>query len=245
MPFVFHREVDLYRRRQVNWHENLEILYCVEGSGSVKCNERVHTMCAGDIIAINSDVIHQVLDSEHVVYHCLIIDRGFCESNGIPVTTLWFQEKIEDAQLGAAFLDVCAAYDAQSREHAVYSAAQIRAKVIELLCLLCKSYIQPRKDLSRSAGTEAVKSTLLYIKQNYTRQMTLEEIAGHAGISQCYLSREFKKHTGKTVFEMILLIRCKEATRLLQGALRFRRRHLPAALRAFPISVRPLKRSAA
>lgn len=216
LPFVFHPEVDLNRRRKVNWHENLEILYCTEGSGNIKCNERVHPVTAGEIVVINSDVIHQVLDSAHVVYHCLIIDRVFCESNGIPVTTLRFQEKLRDEQLGAAFLEICDAYDAQSREHAVYSAAQIRAKVIEFLCLLCKKYIQPQKEAVRTGATDAVKATLRYIKQNYTRHLTLEELAAHAGISQCYLAREFKKYTGNTVFEMVIKIRCKEANRLLQ-----------------------------
>lgn len=213
MPFIFHCAIEPNDRMMPNWHENLEIIYCFKGSGSVKYNENVYPLRAGEMVVVNSEVIHHVFNTGDPVYHCMIIDRGFCESNGIDVKGLHFQEKIADATLGEAFTRIFAVYDAYTNEQLPYGATELRAKTLDFLCSLCRKYAQPAADRKGSNKAEEIKQALLYINQNYARALSLGEIAGYAGLSKSYLAREFKKYTNKTVFEMILNVRCKEARR--------------------------------
>lgn len=55
-----------------------------------------------------------------------------------------------------------------------------------------------------------------YIRENYSRAITLEEASEIAGLSPTYLSNVFKKETGKTFLEYIQEIRMEKAKELLK-----------------------------
>ena len=54
-----------------------------------------------------------------------------------------------------------------------------------------------------------------YIKTNYSRAITLEDIAEYAGISRIYLSQSFKKETGQNISDYLIQYRLKKAKKLL------------------------------
>lgn len=201
-----------------NWHENTEILYCVSGSGFVKYNEKQFPVQAGDIIAVNSEMIHSVYSDEPMVYHFIIIDRNFCAANGIPTTNLYFQEIIRDPQLEAALVNIFETYEHFSKNSAFYEVAAIRSAVLSFLYLLCKDYIVREGDSANPHRNDMVKSAMIYIRKHLTERITLDDISQHVGVNKHYMSREFKRIIGKTIFDIILLMRCTEAKqRILEG----------------------------
>lgn len=54
-----------------------------------------------------------------------------------------------------------------------------------------------------------------YIRNNYSRQISLEDIAEYAGISRIYLSQIFKKETGKNIRDYLAEYRLSKAKELL------------------------------
>lgn len=54
-----------------------------------------------------------------------------------------------------------------------------------------------------------------YIRNNYSRQISLEDIAEYAGISRIYLSQLFKKETGKNIRDYLAEYRLSKAKELL------------------------------
>ncbi|MCI6431205.1 MAG: response regulator [Oliverpabstia sp.] len=54
-----------------------------------------------------------------------------------------------------------------------------------------------------------------YIRNNYSKPVSLEEIAEYAGISRVYLSQIFKKETGKNIRDYIVEYRLSKAKELL------------------------------
>ena len=217
LPFVFHTITRPRNPFPSHWHEELEILYCISGNGTVRCGETQHQMEAGDILVINSDCIHYFNAPSEMVYYCLILDRNFCESNALPLQKLYFQELVRDPELEKAYLAVFQARNIHIQQPAIHTAAAVRAKVLELLCLLCQNYLVQEHLSVASLSTQRIKNTILYIRQNYTQDLSLEDIAQHIGVSKYYLSREFKRHTGKTVFEILVQIRCMEAMQLIRS----------------------------
>jgi AraC family transcriptional regulator len=66
-----------------------------------------------------------------------------------------------------------------------------------------------------NAETLKIKKVVEYIKENYQKECTLEELAKIAGISRFYLIRIFKDYIGKTPYDYLLDIRIENAKLLL------------------------------
>ena len=67
---------------------------------------------------------------------------------------------------------------------------------------------------ARDSGMNAL---MMYIRSNFGGDMSLRALAERAHLSEGYLSRTFKKHTGKTVADFVLEIRMNEAKRRLMS----------------------------
>lgn len=60
-----------------------------------------------------------------------------------------------------------------------------------------------------------ILSAIDYMKSNYSKAITLEDIAEHTGISRIYLSQLFKKETGINISDFLIQYRLKKAKKLL------------------------------
>lgn len=217
LPFIFHGSLQVKQRRMVpNWHENIELLYCIEGRGEVHCGTEVFAFVPGDIIAVDADTVHFTGSDSAVRYHCLIIDAGFCGSNGIPASKLRFQKKIRDANLTAAFDAVVRAY-ASYDQTAICAVADIRYAVLGLLRQLCSGYVTGCSTEGKAGAHEYIKKALSYIRTNLSQDISLDALAQYVGISKYHLAREFKAFTGRTVISTVNLLRCAEAKRRIEG----------------------------
>ena len=211
-PFIFHTDTVTKNLAQSNWHANMEFLCCIQGKGVVMCDTQEHPFTEGDIIAVNPDVVHHVSSDTAVVYHCLVVDTKFFADNSLDSENLCFQELIQDPEVFAAYQKIAEAVPADTP----YRNAQVKYAVLGFLLLLCQKYECPcDRNKARLAHSQRIKNTLKYIQQNIASDLTLEKIAAFAGVSQCYLSREFKKYTTHTIFEYINIQRCREAKRLI------------------------------
>jgi len=65
------------------------------------------------------------------------------------------------------------------------------------------------------AGINKIQKVVEYIKENYQKECTLEELSKVAGISRYYLIRIFKDCMGKTPYDYLLDIRIENAKLLL------------------------------
>jgi len=72
-----------------------------------------------------------------------------------------------------------------------------------------------QSDKPFSAGTLKIKKVVEYIKMNYQKECTLEELSEIAGISRYYLIRIFKDYMGRTPYDYLLDIRIENAKMLL------------------------------
>lgn len=211
LPFRINRGTTHRSYNVPNWHENTEVLYCSGGTGYFYCNGKRYAVTAGDMVVANSEMLHNVSTDDTLEYCCLILDRHFCLDNGIPTTKLVFRELIRDPEATRAFLNIYDANDRYKQTGAFYEVAAIRAAVLEYLRVLCRDHlIQETRSPVPHRG-EAVKKAVIYIRKHLSEPMTLDDIAGHAGINKHYLSRLFKEVLGKTVFETIRVLRCNEA----------------------------------
>ncbi len=216
LPFIFRTDRPDLKPVLANWHENIELLCFIEGEGSCQYGEDVRRVVAGNIAVINPNILHRT--EGRLVYHCLIIDRVFCEQNGIPVMSLEFCDLIKSDKIFGLFLRIANEFKkVRSGQSDICTVADLRCLVLSLLSELCRDHIHSRSPEKRANTTSAehVKATMTYMRTNFAQEITLDMIAEHVGISKYHLSREFRRLTGTTIFDSLNIIRCKEARHLL------------------------------
>lgn len=219
LPFIFHRSFSISRQHTLpNWHENIELLYCIQGKGYIYCNREQFSFTKGDVFVVNANSLHYVGSENNILYSCLIIDNSFFESNGLPISCLYFQNHIHNDRFTSQFEQTRQAFNTLS-EGEEYAVSDVRYAVLGLCRLLCRDYvIPPPTGLISSANTH-VKNALNYIRTHIASPLSLQEIGNAVGISKYHLAREFKSYTGKTIVEMINLIRCNEAKALIESGM--------------------------
>ena len=216
LPFIFHREFSVVRHHCVpNWHENIELLYCLSGDGQIQCGTESVNFSSGDLYVVNRDLPHCVYSESSVLYRCLIIDNAFLRDNGIALP-IYFQHMIRDDRFLALFEQLTEAYDQYAQKKA-YATLNIRQAVLQMLQILCSEFVIDAPKEATNAANDTVKKALRYIRKNMTGTITLDEISNYANVSKYHLSRSFKAITGKTIIEMVNLIRCTEAKRLIES----------------------------
>lgn len=219
LPFIFHRNHSMTQNAGFpHWHENIELLYCIRGSGYVKCGpETTHFSC-GEIFVVNTDTPHSIGSDTTIEYRCLIIGSSFCAANGVPISALSFQQKICDERLNTLFEAVREAFDCSDSQDFL-SVMEIHYRVLGLLRVLCANYIDSTARKISSPANEYVKKALIYIRNNLSSNLSLQELASHIGISKYHLSHIFKDFTGKSIVETVNHFRCQEAKLLIENGM--------------------------
>ncbi len=219
LPFIFHNAstylpntCDIYG----NWHENLEILLVIEGSGSITLNTTEHFVDVGDIIVVNSNILHKFAAHDITLkYHCLIVDRSFCLANCFDTNELWLCEKIRDEDIEHLMQQLSLEFS--KKERMIADVLRIRAFVLEVMAILCLRHVGKRSEEHRETHLMGcLKQAIGYIRSNYTNDLSLNEVAEFAGLSKYYFAHEFRRLTDYSFVEYINILRLEKAKNLLR-----------------------------
>ncbi len=81
---------------------------------------------------------------------------------------------------------------------------------------LAGHYVQSAKTSRNLQSVLPIRKALEYIQSNFTRGISLEEVAGYAGVSKSYLSRVFPEYTGEYFSNYLQRLRVERAKELLR-----------------------------
>lgn len=214
LPIVFHYNVVQIGGAEIaNWHDNIEFLYCNVGSGQILCNSVVYDVNEGDLIVVNSNLLHVVRKTKKFEYYCLIVDSDFLATNGIVVNEMEFETFVRSEETSSLF---CRIVDEIEHDRE-FRAAGVRSRILDLMVHLSRKHLLRLSSAEnhRAVSDQNIKQAIGYIKSNFAQRLTLEEIANAVNLSKYYFAREFKKATGMTVVAYINEIRCRSARRLI------------------------------
>lgn len=211
LPIIFHLD-RLQKNEQCinNWHENLELIYCLEGQGEAVVNSKHTALNKGDMLVINSGDIHYITAlSPMLSYYCLIISAAFLREYGMDVETTSFCEYITDDSCAYLFETVIR----ELSKRKPYYQSVVKGAIISYTAELFRGYTTQKKE---NLNQDKIKRGLTYIREHFTEELDVEEIAHHAGFSRFYFSRQFKETTGLTVMKYVEFLRCRYAKELLE-----------------------------
>ena len=221
LPFIYHET--LLRPRglmfgSANWHENVELLYIVEGRGFISNNGNILSVSAGDTVMINANHLHTLTTDDCAMrYRYLIVDRSFCLANGFDTGKIYFSTQICDTAVNEIMAEIEAAY--AEKADAPYRTAHIRSLVLRLMVLLCRDHsTEQPEDRRHERCLTYVKQAIDFIRASYDKTCSLDDVAAFVGVNRCYLSREFHKYTGYPFVAYVNRTRCKMAQQMLLDA---------------------------
>ena len=216
LPFTLNLNIERTRLKQSsqsNWHEELELQWCTEGSGYLLLGGEEYPLEPGRVIVINSNDIHYTGSASRLVYHCLILQTDFCLQMGIDIRSLRFHSPILSPHLLDLLSQLTSAYlspDFPCRT------AQLHALLIQILIELTQHHSAPLPSASAcSRSHEQIKHIIRFIRENYSQKLTLDRLAAEVYINKHTLCRSFKKLTGCTVITYLNRCRCQRALLLL------------------------------
>lgn len=214
LPCIYHIDL-MHRVGAGNVHENIELIYVINGKGHVLCDNTLYDVKKGDVIAIDSYTMHQVRPDEEIEILCLIINRDFCKANNINTSKLHFTPKIQNDFLNQLFDTLIDEYSADHN----FKQAGIKCTLLNILLFLCRNFSEEKSSTNPipESAFHYVRISTDYIKENLAKKLTVDEIATNVGLSKYYFLRQFKKATGYTVVDYVNIIRCEYAQELLRS----------------------------
>ena len=217
LPFIFHRNIGVTEHAlcQVNWHENVEIIFFLSGEGVMIYDALRLPVRAGQIAVINSNHLHSFGSDGELRYRCLIVDRSFCMSNYFDTNEICFDRLFEDEEISELFELLNEEYSVS--DDAAYRVPSIRAIVLSLMTQLCRSHTLKEEEFDvDERSVSCVRKAIAYIRAGYQNDLSLDAVSDFVGLSKYYFAREFHRVTGYTFVTYVNLTRCEAAKALLR-----------------------------
>jgi len=214
-----------------HFHSEYEIIYISESTGTRFVGNSIENYGAGDVLLIGSNLPHYMKSDE--VFHSenapsrvkgtiIQFEKEFMQHsvNYYP-QFIRIKNLLEDSRLGILFPAGCSRklIDFLNLIPTEKGMDQITS-FLQLLKVM--SEISGRKTISKSGfeyntknNASRVDKIISFINKNYTRQISLDEIASFASMNATAFCRFFKKETGKSLKNFIFDMRVGYACKLL------------------------------
>lgn len=216
VPVEFH-DIDLGTLEpidfpHIHWHENIEILFFIDGIVENMIDDTIMQENANDIVVINTGVLHGTRSvSRKAKYYALIIDKDICNKYGFILSDYYVKPEINDIRLFTLVDEIKKEFE--KKPH--HFEAAITAKTLDILTILFRDYSYKKENSKRNRNIEMVKAGIRYIKNNYTNNITVDDVAKNVGYSKYHFCRNFKEITKYTVGSYINFLRINKAYKLI------------------------------
>lgn len=211
-----------------HWHTEWELIQVREGRFHLRADEEEYSLGRGDVALLRDGMLHGGTP-DRCVYECYVFDLPGLFRNMEPVRqylypvyhmdvlpSVYFPagEYPEVSGFARTLFDVCGA---RSGSEKYGELAQLGS-----LCSLFGHVLRnglytktPGRPMGRSYRVEQIKTVLAFIEQNYSQPITLNDMAGLAGMNPRYFCRAFQQITQQTPMDYVIFYRIERASLLL------------------------------
>ncbi|MDO4649052.1 MAG: AraC family transcriptional regulator [Eubacteriales bacterium] len=221
-PFEFHH-IDKTHPRYVmsyHWHVEYELIRVIEGNFTVTLDEKTFRTTKGDVIFVNSGVLHAGIP-EQCVYECIVFDmNAFLKAN--PACAEYMQRVIHQelmifphftSEQSEILSCVSAIFEAMSQKPDGYHLS-VFGQFYHLFGIVFGNHyylegVAPtRRDYKRIMQ---LKKVVEFLERNYTTQITLQELSASVSMSPKYFCRFFSEMTHQTPMDYLNRMRIEQA----------------------------------
>lgn len=221
--------IDVNYLNKLHWHPFLEILVSLADGNRVSVNFNNYPMKVNDILIIYPGDLHSIEGSSPHSYLILQLPNDlFTGVNALRDNTSLFSQypfipydptssRLESmVLLLKTFADTSLSEDT-FKEVRMYS---LLLRFFELAGRFCLEQQKASPSMETATEQKLVKrmaEACLFISQNCTKPLTLEEVAAQMGISKSYFANLFKRYTNTTFVTFLTAERIKHAQMLFRN----------------------------
>ncbi len=210
-----------------HWHTELEFVYIESGTVTFWIGEKQFILAEGNGVFINSKILHRFYSpAEAVIPNFLCLpsfiaaeDSFIYQKYILPIISSSLFFLIFDAEVPWQAEALSIIRQIIAAQEGVSSCELATASLIQRLWLEIyeNADITYTKDhINDSASSQArLQLMMQYVHQNYSHDISLEDIAGHARISKSTVLNLFHKYLHITPINYLINYRLNEAARLL------------------------------
>ena len=181
--------------REKHWHRSIEIFAVFEGTLAFFINEEEYPLGSGEFILLNSNEIHSISSPEAnrtiVLQIPMNVLRNVETGGGLILFT--HSQKLQDSKI----MELIGSMYQELQERGSEYEWKVQSDFFMLVYLLLTKYrkreILP-EEIRHYRKLNRLSTITGYIRENYTKELSLEMVADRFGYSPSYLSRMFRKY---------------------------------------------------
>lgn len=207
-----------------HWHPHIEIIRVIKGNLKISLNKTDYNMKKGDIIFVNSEIVHGSLP-QNCIYECLVYDNNFIPA--IAHKGQIFSEMISKGNIRInEYFPSCndeihtcinLIFDNMKKKEKGYKYSVV-GMISHLYGIIIKNGVYSKitdTEKQTSISVTKLKNVLEFIRNNYSNKITLKDMADIAKVSPKYLCSMFKERTHKSPVDYLIYFRVEKAVHFL------------------------------
>lgn len=214
----------------IHFHDDFEVIYVLEGNVKLKNGYYTYTLKQGDIFILNAREIHSFYHTGHPnMVMMLQLNLTYFSKYYENLTNSFFITDMKDsddetleglrcilARIMLDSLEMSNGYEHKIIENAHNLIANLHAN-FQYFNMEDGKFINETKNKGNKILAGRLNRITEYMYENYTRRLTLNEIAELEHLSIYYLSHIIKESSGLSFQELLSFIRVEESEKLLLG----------------------------
>lgn len=209
-----------------HWHTNLELIWVKTGELTLTLDNRSLLLQSNEIAIVNSEVVHGA-SPQNCVYECIVFNLAFLKTGNLACDAFlddllshnaYLNEKPTDevtlSLIRNLFLEISlnrigTEFKVLGLFHSFLGEMQQKNQFT--------AYLPPTNGHDEKKVVK-LKTVLKYIRENFAKDITLEDMSAVAGFSSKYFCKFFKDMTGSTPINYLMTYRIERAARKLLGS---------------------------
>lgn len=215
-----------------HWHPEIELTWIMSGEMEYQINDTTYKLSAGDGIFGNSNSLHtgRRINGQQCTYLSITFHPRFLygyENSILQTKYVGFITSNEswaslalkqDVEWQKEILDVIKNIHELSKKPEDDFELSVHRKLMDIWHRLYLHFsVQPNNGSKSLLHIQRLRELLTFIHENYTTEISLDEIADAASLSKSECCRFFKKHMDMTIFDYILYYKIQKSLPMLSG----------------------------
>lgn len=215
----------------MHWHEDLQLIYVLDGSISLKTLAESVALAAGEGLFVNKRVLHRVEKVENSHYKTFRFPDYFlgfyvgCPARQLVESitknesfTMWrFDTQTAWSREVLATLRKLSDLESNITDRTNFYMYEVLVRLAEIWLMMCQNIRLPVES-APSATNMRMQRFLRYIEQHYAEEITLADLAASANVSKSECLRCFKQSMQTSPYKYLVEYRLLQAAMLLKSS---------------------------
>ena len=201
---------------KIHYHENFELLFIISGQLSLTVEEDNSQLSSGDLALINANHKHSYQGSDELVLGRFVISYNKVrELLGMNHVLFWCNSTSDRNEAYDALRRIIAKIFNESLNNDGRNKLYLSSLYYQMLYILAENFtLAPNnrhQKEKKENSDDRIEKIFSYIRNNYQKNITLEDISHHLYLSTTYVSKYIKQKCGINFVALLNSVRLSHA----------------------------------